>query len=246
MSDRSVFIGYDPRESAGFAVCVSSIRNRLDAPPPIHGVVLDHLRRDGLFTRPLERREGILWDVVSDAPCATEFSISRFFTPLLARRAGYSGWALFMDCDMLVRADIHQVFNMADPKYAVCCVKHDHQPKESSKMDGQIQTVYPRKNWSSFCLFNLNHPANDALTTEYLNATPGRDLHAFSWLKDDQIGPIAHDWNFLIGYDDLKFPSFRNPSCAHFTLGTPDMPGRENDPYADEWRKELNNWAAQP
>ena len=27
-----------------------------------------------------------------------------------------------------------------------------------------------------------------------------------------------------------------NPKAVHFTRGTPDMPGYENVPYADEWR----------
>ena len=49
------------------------------------------------------------------------------------------------------------------------CAQHDYQPKESTKMDGQRQTVYPRKNWSSMMLVNCSHPANKELTKELVN-----------------------------------------------------------------------------
>jgi hypothetical protein len=31
-------------------------------------------------------------------------------------------------------------------------------------------------------------------------------------------------------------PSHVDPALVHFTLGTPDLPGHDDDPYADEWR----------
>jgi hypothetical protein len=79
-------------------------------------------------------------------------------------------------------------------------VKHDHQPTEHWKMDGQFQTRYHRKNWSSVCLFNCDHPANKALTVDLVNSAPGRDLHAFSWLADDLIGELPPEWNWLVGH----------------------------------------------
>lgn len=191
MGPFSIYIGYDSRETAGFAVCVQSIRQHLTQPVPIHGIVLQELQAAGVYKRPMERRGGQLWDVVSDAPCSTEFAVSRFFTPHLARKAQNGGWALFMDCDMLLRANLMELFELADPKYAVMCVKHDYRPRAKLKMDEQQQTSYPRKNWSSVCLFNLEHPANDALTLDYLNSTAGRDLHGFKWLPDDLIGGTA-------------------------------------------------------
>ncbi|KAL5683856.1 hypothetical protein ACJX0J_010241, partial [Zea mays] len=42
----------------------------------------------------------------------------------------------------------------------VTCVKHEYQPAEVTKMDGAIQRVYTRKNWSSMVLYNCSHPNN--------------------------------------------------------------------------------------
>lgn len=236
MKKLSIWIGYDPREAAAFAVARASIKRHATIPVPIHGLVLDDLRAKGLYTRPHERRGCQLWDVISDAPCATEFSNSRFLVPHLAG----SGWALFMDCDMLVRGNIRELFDLCDPEKAVMVVKHNHQPPEGVKMDGQMQTRYARKNWSSVIAFQCDHPANKALTLEMVNVMPGRYLHRFCWLADDLIGELPVEWNWLAGHSD---PSI-NPKIVHHTEGSPCLPGYEDAPYADEWRDELARWAA--
>lgn len=202
---------------------------------PVRGIVLDDLVQKGSYSRPTTYEDGQLWDVISEAPMSTEFAISRFFTPLLAK----TGWALFMDCDFLVRTSLCRLFESLDPKYAVYCVKHNHMPEGITKMDGMTQTRYARKNWSSFCVFNCDHPANKNLTVSVLNRWPGRDLHAFKWLSDDEIGELGVEWNYLVGVTK----SLIEPKCVHFTLGTPDMPGYENSAYADEWRAVLADWA---
>lgn len=236
MKKLSVWIGYDPREAAAFAVARSSIKRHATIPVPVHGLVLNDLREKGLYTRPHERRGCQLWDVISDAPCATEFSNSRFLVPHLAG----SGWALFMDCDMLVRGNIRELFDLCDPEKAVMVVKHNHQPPEGVKMDGQMQTRYARKNWSSVIAFNCDHPANKALTLEMVNDLPGRDLHRFCWLEDDLIGELPVEWNWLAGHSDPAV----DPKIVHHTEGSPCLPGYEDAPFADEWRAELARWAA--
>lgn len=236
MKKLSVWIGYEPREAAAFAVARSSIKRHATIPVPVHGLVLDDLRVKGLYTRPHERRGCQLWDVISDAPCATEFSNSRFLVPHLAG----SGWALFMDCDMLVRGNIRELFDLCDPEKAVMVVKHNHQPPEGVKMDGQMQTRYARKNWSSVIAFNCDHPANKALTLEMVNVLPGRDLHRFCWLEDDLIGELPVEWNWLAGHSDPAV----DPKIVHHTEGSPCLPGYEDAPFADEWRAELARWAA--
>ena len=35
-----------------------------------------------------------------------------------------------MDCDMLCRADIKELWDQRDNKYSLLCVKHDHKPIE--------------------------------------------------------------------------------------------------------------------
>jgi lipopolysaccharide biosynthesis glycosyltransferase len=169
---------------------------------------------------------------------ATEFAISRFLVPHLAK----SGWALFMDCDMLVRADLMELFALADPSKAVMCVKHRHVPPPGLKMDGQEQTRYARKNWSSVMLLNRDHPANKRLTVEMINSVPGRDLHRFCWLEDDKIGELPPEWNFLVGH--TKLPRGKSPKIVHFTEGTPAMAGYENVEFADEFWAQLQAWAA--
>lgn len=230
---RSIYIGYDPREADAYSVCRGSLLRHLSEPITVHGLVLAQLQADGLYMRPTERISGRLIDVLSRRPdysgyMSTEFALSRFFVPMLAR----DGWALFMDSDMLVRDDIATVFAMADPSRAVMCVKHEYAPAQAVKMDGQKQTAYLRKNWSSFMLFNCDHPANGWLTLDNLNNKPGVDLHSFCWLKPDEIGALPPRWNYLVG----EKAACDNPAVVHFTNGCPDMRGYEDVAYADEWR----------
>lgn len=233
---RSVWIGWDPREVDGYAVTRASARANLNPLVPIHGVVLQALNQGGLYWRPTMSVGCGLYDLISDAPMATEFAISRFLVPHLAGE----GWALFLDADMLVRTSLDLLFAQADPSKAAMVVKHDHRPTEKEKMDGQPQTQYPRKNWSSVMLLNCDHPSNRVLTVGMVNEMPGRDLHRFCWLADDEIGSLDPTWNHLVGYSE----PLADPAIVHFTSGIPSMPGHENDPFADEWRAELQRWAA--
>lgn len=232
MTKRSIHIGYEPREDDAYRVCVASIRAHLSEDIPIYPIILDEMAERGLFWRPQEMRGGQRWDVISDAPCSTEFSFSRFLTPILAG----GGTSLFLDCDMLARVDFAELFALADERYPVQVVKHEHRPAETIKMDGQIQTAYPKKNWSSVMIFN-DHPSNDALTLDVINNWTGKQLHNFEWLDEDEIGALPKEWNHLISVDPP------NPKCClgHFTLGAPSMPGWEDQEFADEWRE----WAAQ-
>ncbi len=221
---RSIYIGYDPREADAYAVARGSLLRHLTQPISVHGLVLAQLQCDGLYTRLIERIAGRLIDVKSrrqdySGTMATEFALSRFLVPHLAQ----SGWALFMDCDMLVRRDIVQLFALADPSKAVMCVQHDYQPSRREKMDGQAQTPYPRKNWSSLMLFNCDHPANAGLTLDLVNNASGKDLHQFCWLEDSHIGALPQTWD-------------ADAAVVHFTSGVPSMTGYESVAYADEWR----------
>lgn len=243
---RSIYIGWDPREAAAFAVARSSVKRHMSLSIPVRGLVLDDLIAAGLYTRPTTTKvngEGRveMVDVLSvrpsyDGRISTQHANARFFVPHLA--AG--GWALFMDGDMLVRSNICRLFDSFDASKAIYCVHHNHDPVEKTKMDGQEQTRYGRKNWSSLVAFNCDHPANRALTLDVLNSVPGRDMHRFSWLSDGDIGEIGPEWNWLVGHSD---PSV-DPKVVHFTDGVPDMPGYENVPFANDWRAELNRWAA--
>lgn len=231
---RSVWIGFDPREQDAFAVACASIRNRASVPVDMMAVDLAVLQKRGLYQRPIEKRSGgQLWDPISNAPMSTQFAISRFFVPLLATQ--YSAepwdWAVFMDCDVLLRADVGELFALADPTKAVQCVQHKQETGAAVKMDGQEQTFYARKNWSSVMLLNLRHPAMKALTIAKLNTWTGRALHGFNWLADPFIGELPPTWNHLVGVDEPD----PEAKLVHFTLGIPSMPGYQNCEHADEW-----------
>jgi lipopolysaccharide biosynthesis glycosyltransferase len=219
------------------------MNNRPTQKIDIHGLVLSDLQRRGLYTRPTERRDGRVYDILSQRPdydgaMSTEFANSRFLVPFLAER----GMALFMDCDMLVRSSLMELFQRCEAErgdFAVWCVKHDYRPKNEVKMDGQKQTIYSRKNWSSVVLWDVDHPSNKKLTIEAVNTLPGKDLHAFCWLEDREIGELPAEFNFLVGHTD---PSI-DPKIVHFTEGFPGMKGYENVPFAEDWRNELEAWA---
>jgi lipopolysaccharide biosynthesis glycosyltransferase len=219
-----VFIGYDPREKAAFEVAENSLRaHRWDAATiPLR---LDRLASSGLLRRSMDAR-GQLYDLPSNAPCSTEFAISRFLVPILCQ----SGWALCVDCDVVFLGDVAELFALADPTKAVMVVKHQ-QAGGGMKMDGQVQTHYARKNWSSVVLWNCDHPANRRLSLQDVNERPGRDLHAFYWLADSEIGELPGKWNWLVGVQPMP----ADAKIAHFTLGGPFTPGWQGAEHDEIW-----------
>lgn len=220
-----VYIGHDPREEAAYQAAVKSLA-KVSPQAVVTPLKLDKLAACGLLRRPMDTR-GIMYDLPSNAYCSTEFAISRFLVPHLAQ----TGWALFTDCDVVFLSDIAELFEQADPDKAVMVVKHPPQKDEGSKMDGQAQARYPRKNWSSVVLWNCDHPANKRLSLQDVNERPGRDLHAFYWLADSEIGSLTPDWNWLVGVQEK--PLF--PKIAHFTLGCPGLSNWKGAEHDEIW-----------
>ncbi len=222
-----VFIGWDPQQMRVWNVAARSLERHASRPVAVERLDMIHLRAQGHYYRPTEARPAGYWDVISAAPMATGHAISRFLVP---RLCDYTGWAVFTDGDVLFRHDIADLFALADPNKAVQVVQHRHEPAALVKMAGHQQTTYLRKNWSSVVLWNCGHAANRALTVDLVNQLPGRDLHRFCWLEDRQIGALPAAWNVLIGEE-----AHEDPAIAHFTNGTPDLAGHENQPFAGEW-----------
>lgn len=225
-----VFIGYDRREHEAYEVCRESLIRH--ASVPLHIVKLDEaaLRQAGAYGREWRQEGPNRIDLGDGKPFSTDFSFTRFLVPALSL---YQGWALFCDCDFLFTADVAELFGLADDRYAAMCVKHEHAPREATKMGGITQTAYHRKNWSSLVLWNCGHPANRALSQAVVSTWPGSALHAFVWLADERIGSLPWRWNWLAGVDP---PLGIVPAGIHYTLGVPTMPGCEKAPYADLWR----------
>lgn len=213
-----IYIGYDRREPVAYHVLAHSILRRSSIPVSIAPVRKELLQ--GLYTRPRGPTE------------STEFSLSRFLVPALS---GFAGWSLFMDCDMLCRVDIAglhaEAARQADKAVLVC--KHDYQPNPRNKFLNQVQTIYPRKNWSSVMLFNNDRCR--ALSPQYVNSATGLALHRFEWIDDALIGELPLEWNWLV--EEYR----HNPDAriVHFTRGGPWFPEFRDCDYADEWRHEL-------
>ena len=132
-----VFIGYDRDEVVAYHVLCQSI--------------VEHSARPVRFTPINLRSLKAIFDRDATAQQSTEFSFSRFLTPYLS---GYAGWSLFMDCDMLVRGDIAELFALADERYAVMVCQHDYTPRDDIKFLDRAQSRYAKKNWSSVMLMN--------------------------------------------------------------------------------------------
>lgn len=228
-----VVIGFDKREEAAYKVCRHSLLRHASIPLMVTRLDLRNVSATGIYDRPFTTENGQMTDAQDGRPFSTEHAFSRFMTPALCL---YDGWAISCDSDFLYTDDIANLLPLLDDRYAVMVVKKQHQPTEQTKMDGQSQAAYPRKNWSSFIVWNNAHRANRALTIKAVNAMPGRWLHGFEWLTEDQIGSLPQTWNWLAGIDaELD----EIPAAIHHTLGTPDLSGYENSPYADLWREEL-------
>ena len=228
-----VFIGLDEDEVIAARVCERSMRNSMSPDGPsvyVEPLYQPALRLAGLYQRHTFLDHGSQhYDTTDLKPYSTQFSFTRFLVPALCQ---WSGWALFCDSDFLWRADVRDLFMLADESKAVMCVKHEHEPPESVKMrHGQKQTRYRRKNWSSLVLWNCWHPANRLLTPHMVNVSPGSWLHAFSWVPDADIGALPEQWNWLEGH---SAPTI-NPAAVHYTRGTPDIPGMEEAPHAADW-----------
>ena len=223
--DLKIFIGFDSTEPAAAAVLMHSILTRASAP---------------LSLVPLTRK-GVLgsYDRPRTATESTEFSFTRFLVPYLS---GYQGWSVFMDCDMLCQCDLWELvpYILDQKRKAVLVCHHDYVPKTAVKMDGKVQTAYPRKNWSSFMVFN--NAECKALTREYVKTASGADLHQFAWVKDEQIGTLPLTFNWL---SDEYAP---NPGAEiiHYTLGGPWFRDHQNCDHADLWLRERDRMLGVP
>ncbi len=227
MSDHlKIFVGYDSREDIAWQVCRHSVLRHSGPDVEIYPLKLTTLRELGLYTRGADN-------------ASTEFSITRFLTPYLG---AHDGWTIFVDCDFLFTRDVRDVLKHASRDKAIYVVQHDYTPANAVKMDGKQQSIYPRKNWSSFILFNNAHPEVKALTPEIVNAAAPAFLHRFQWLSDDNlIGALPLEWNFLEGEYP---PRDEAPAAIHYTNGGPWFENWQNVDFAGLWTAERDMYLA--
>jgi lipopolysaccharide biosynthesis glycosyltransferase len=210
-----IFIGYDPREAVAYHTCANSIIRHASRPVAIVPLALN------LFEDYEE----------THTDGSNQFIYSRFLVPHLME---YTGHAIFIDGDMIVRSDIVELWEQRDFSKDVQVVKHDYQTRMTEKYLGAPNENYPRKNWSSVILWNCNSFPNRKLTPEFVQQSTGSFLHRFTWIEDERIGKLPKEWNWL---PDEYGP---NPDAKllHYTLGTPCFHEFATTPMADEWHKE--------
>ena len=225
MNNLNIYVGYDSKEDIAYRVCKYSILKRSRSDIKITSLKLYELVAKNLYKRDI------------DPLASTEFTYSRFLVPALNN---YNGWAIFCDCDFIFFEDISNILLDIDQSKAVYCVQHDYTPKEKHKMDGQKQTIYPRKNWSSFILFNCSHPSNKKLSVDLVNSETGSFLHQFKWLEDNEIGRLDERWNWLEGWTSNH--NNKKPFAVHYTRGGPWFDEWKDVEFASEWTKERDEY----
>jgi len=213
----SIFIGYDSETRVTWHTLAHSLIENSSIPISLHPVNLDHY--------------GSFFNRKRDPKQSNSFSFSRFCVPYLM---DYQGLALFMDSDMLIRDDIALLLKEIENQEskAVHLVKHDYNSENSTKFHGKKNYKYPRKNWSSFVVWNCSHPKNRILTPDFFNTASGLQLHRFTWLSDNEIGELNIRWNWLVGDykntpDDVK--------NVHWSIGGPYFDEYKDVEFSEEW-----------
>lgn len=199
-----IFVGYDKREAVAYHVACQTILEK--ASIPVAFIPLTGEQRDG----------------------SNAFIYARFLVPYLC---DFQGTALFIDSDVVVRADIAELCALQRLDQGVQVVKHDYKTKYPTKYLGYSNPDYPRKNWSSVMLWNCGYYPNRCLTPEFVADKPGSYLHRLQWLADDQIGGLPSKWNRLVLEQDIQ----RDDKLLHYTVGTPCFDEYADCPGADEW-----------
>jgi lipopolysaccharide biosynthesis glycosyltransferase len=155
----------------------------------------------------------------------------------------YSGQAIFMDGDMIVRGDIAELWALRDLGKDVQVVKHDYKTRMKEKYLGSKNEDYPCKNWSSVMIFNCNNYPTKKLTPEYIQKSTGAHLHRFEWTENDRVGALPPEWNWLPD----EYGANPDAKLLHYTLGTPCFHEFATTTMADEWHRErmLTNYSLQ-
>ena len=219
-----IFIGYDPREAIAYHVCANSIIRHSSVPVALMPLALNNFQDYN--------------ETHTDG--SNQFIYSRFLVPHLM---GYSGHAIFMDGDMIVRGDIAELWALRSPDKDVQVVKHDYKTRMPVKYLGAKNEDYPRKNWSSVMIFNCQNYPTRKLTPEYIEKSTGAHLHRFQWTSDDRVGALPAEWNWLPD----EYGANSDAKLLHYTLGTPCFHEFATTTMADEWHRErmLTNYSLQ-
>jgi hypothetical protein len=212
-----VFFGHDERAEAGTHAFLQSMIARASQPVAVTAIT---------------RR------ATEDQPEGTNaFTFRRFLVPWML---SWEGWALFVDgSDMLCRADICEIQNLANPYMAVQVVKHEYTSRWPRKYVGTAMEAenkdYERKQWASVMLINCSHFAWRQVTPDFVRRAAPLDLLQLRFISDDRIGDLPAEWNWLV--DEAGHNA--DAKLLHFTAGIPAFEAHADAPMANEWTAAL-------
>jgi lipopolysaccharide biosynthesis glycosyltransferase len=209
-----VFIGWDPAQAEAAEVCKYTLLKHSTLPVQVNFLRLKDLKEQKL-----------IWK--NDPAATTETTMTRWLVPHLSN---YHGWSLYVDPDFVFFADIRELFQSQEPRYATMVVKTPYKPKSTTRLDGRVTAAYGRKCWSSLMLFNCEHPKSKQLTPEYINNSNMSNLHRMDWANTNEIGGISEEWQVIPGHTDIAI--LQSPIKAlHYTEGGPWTAAGRSVPY---------------
>lgn len=197
----TVFIGFDPRQPLAYNVLQYSIHEHASKPVNVVPLMLRQL--------PIKRR-GL-----------TEFTFSRFLSPYLC---GFKGKSVFMDADMVVNGDVHELFDLI-----------------SDETDVSVMKNQAKFEWASVMLFNNERCS--VLTPEFIDNETNK-LFDFAWAKT--VGSLPDEWNHCVGYTSPR----TDAKLYHYTQGIPvwdEVRGLPEDEIWDRAHAKMNgtvSWKA--
>ena len=209
-----VTVGFDQKEAIAYHVFCQSMIDMASSPLMIIPLAENTLKNFN--------------DTHDDA--SNKFVYSRFLTPHLL---SFKGWAIFLDGDMICKADITELWALRDNSKAVIVAQHNYKTKFNTKYLGNRNENYPRKNWSSVILWNCGHPKNKILTPKKIQESSGAFLHRFKWLDDNEIGALPLEWNWLA----TEYEKSNSAKIIHYTLGTPCFKDYQESDMAESWHQ---------
>ena len=213
-----IVVGFDQRESVAYHTFTQSVIENSTIPVRFLPLSMSSL--------------SIYKEVHKDG--SNEFIYSRFLVPYMMN---FKGWAIYADGDMVCLEDIKKLWDLRSNQYAVQVVKHDYKTKITKKYWGNKNEDYPRKNWSSLILWNCEHASHKILTPDFIENQSGAFLHRFSWIKDEEIGSLDKEWNWLA----MEYEEKESIKLIHYTIGTPCFKEYEKTSLSSYWKKSFSN-----
>lgn len=191
--------------------------------------------------------------ILKDAIVSERFPISNFFRLLVPELFSFDK-ALYLDCDIIVTADISALWDI-DMTNTACCMVED-QACEDITLHNRIRVFTPYYN-AGVLLMNLNYWRENGISNlllEYMRDYPERCLYpdqdAINAKLEERIKPLDYCYNvqerwyeprefWLMHYNkwDMIEKAKANPAIIHYTGGNKPWSLACTHPLADLFKK---------